>query len=104
MKVDRRRFIQDAAAAASIPALTYFVLPCSGVPARARLQSYPLAQRLPGSGSGASDLMFKIYGWQRGDLAASDCPDITPDGAESSASVNRPVLVGVSRSWRATWR
>jgi hypothetical protein len=90
MRVGRRRFIQHTAAAASIPALTYFVLPFSGAPVRARLQSYPLAQRLPSDGCGGSDLMLEIYGWKRDDLA--------------NAYPKPTASVGVSRSWRASWR
>jgi hypothetical protein len=104
MKIDRRRFIQDTAAAGSIPALTYFMLPFSGALARASLLSDPLAEQLPGGGIGGNDLMFKIYGWQRDDLAAFDRPENTSAGAGSDASPDQPVWISVSQSWRATWR
>ena len=104
MKIGRRRFIQDTAAAGSIPTLTYLMLPVFGLPARTPLPSDPSAQRLPGSGIGGNNLMFKIYGWQRDDLGAFDRPEITSEGAEANASSNQPISVGVSRSWRATWR
>jgi hypothetical protein len=104
MKIGRRRFIQDTAAAGSIPTLSYLMLPFSSLPARAPLPSGPSAQRLPGGGSAGSERMFKIYGWQRDDFSAFDSPEITSDGAESNAPSNQPISVGVSRSWRATWR
>lgn len=82
MMIDRRIFIQGALG--GVPALAALL---SSKPLRVS-QDSPLPAQLAGGGTDPNQIVFKIDGWDRCDLAATD----------------NQVSIRINQLWRTAWR
>jgi hypothetical protein len=104
MKISRRNFVWGTAMAGSTPTLVNFKFPFSSVLSHAALPSGSSAPQPTAGGGDASRVVFKINGWERENMAIFDKPEIASAKSASNASLSQPIWIGVTQSWRATWR
>jgi hypothetical protein len=97
MVIDRRTFLQVSGFAAAGPALFSLSLLARAEPS----QAPQLSPRSNPPQPAVNTNLFKIDGWD----SSSDIPvdsSLAADGIGDST--NDPVLIKVTRSWRASWR
>ena len=95
--MDRRTFIQTTALVTAAPVLAKLL---ATVQPHASVQPDPTQPQRPAVRTAMDSVVFKIDGWDPGDLIATEGSKTSFAGGAGSG----PVLIRINQTWRTAWR